>query len=246
MVTPFKRLLFLVLFSGLMAVAPLVEARRGGGGAGGGPPVIFIPPSGGGGLGRATGGGFGNGIGRGGAVPGSYIRPGESGGSHTRGGADGYVRHRSVGDAYTRRGSAESYSSDSPRYRFKQRERTALAYEGYSTKHRSYERKKHYDRYKRHEWKHRRHGNHHHRHHKRHKQFIYFYDGWWYDTPWWTYTYYDERLSCSEARWIVQQHYRRVRTLECSGRIYTFTAVNNRGRIIELSVNSLTGDYWRS
>jgi hypothetical protein len=88
----------------------------------------------------------------------------------------------------------------------------------------------------------------HKRHHHRHGKYQYYYAGWWYLDPWWTYglePYYENQLSCAEARLIVRQHYDRVRTIECRGRIYTFTAVDNRGRLVEMSVNSITGAYWR-
>jgi hypothetical protein len=84
--------------------------------------------------------------------------------------------------------------------------------------------------------------------HKRHRhrqgRYQYYYAGWWYLDPWWAYDYYDDQLSCTEARWIVRQYYDRLRTIECGGRIYTFTAVDNRGRLVEVSVNSITGAYW--
>jgi hypothetical protein len=55
-----------------------------------------------------------------------------------------------------------------------------------------------------------------------------------------------DRLTCGLARRIVRLRYNRVRTIECRGRIYTFRAVNKRGRTVRISVNARTGAYWRS
>jgi hypothetical protein len=54
------------------------------------------------------------------------------------------------------------------------------------------------------------------------------------------------RLSCWQARQLVRDRgFRRVRTVECHGRVYTFEA-RRRGRIVLVSVNSRTGAVWRS
>jgi hypothetical protein len=82
---------------------------------------------------------------------------------------------------------------------------------------------------------------------KRDKDHVHFYGGFWYASPFWMLgPVYSNRLSCAEARRIVRERYNRVRTIECNGRIYTFAAVNHRGRVISVSVNSHTGSYWRS
>jgi hypothetical protein len=77
----------------------------------------------------------------------------------------------------------------------------------------------------------------------------FFLGGFWYASPFWTFglaPFDRDRLSCGEARRIVDRRFDRVRTIECRGRIYTFRAVNNRGRTVRISVNSLTGNFWRS
>ena len=74
-----------------------------------------------------------------------------------------------------------------------------------------------------------------------------YHDGYgWYD-----YRRYGEfrghrnRLSCREARRLVDRRYDRVRVRECNGRTYTFTAENRRGKRIVVYVNSRTGAIWR-
>jgi hypothetical protein len=83
---------------------------------------------------------------------------------------------------------------------------------------------------------------------KRDNDHVHFYGGFWYASPFWMLSapVYGNRMSCAEARRILRQRYDRVRTIECNGRIYTFAAVNNRGRVLEVSFNSRTGSYWRS
>lgn len=72
-----------------------------------------------------------------------------------------------------------------------------------------------------------------------------YYDGYgWYD-----YGRYGEfrrnRLSCGQARRIVDRRYNRVRVRECNGRTYTFTAQTRRGARVIIYVNSRTGAMWR-
>jgi hypothetical protein len=85
-----------------------------------------------------------------------------------------------------------------------------------------------------------------------------FYNGYYYETPWWTlpliigggiatdnYGNGYDRLSCGEARAKVRYSgYRNVSTIECNGRTYTFEATR-RGRDITVYVNSRTGAMWR-
>jgi len=53
-------------------------------------------------------------------------------------------------------------------------------------------------------------------------------------------------ISCGEARRLVDRSgFDRVRTVECSGRTYTFRAINNRGRLVTVYVNARTGAVWR-
>ena len=73
-----------------------------------------------------------------------------------------------------------------------------------------------------------------------------YYDGYgWYD-----YGRYGDfrnrhRISCSQARRIVDRRFDRVRVRECNGRTYTFTAEDRRGRRVTVYVNSRTGAMWR-
>lgn len=94
----------------------------------------------------------------------------------------------------------------------------------------------------------RRHGS---RKRERDRDHRFFLNGFWYAIPFWT-TYglatpfYDDRLSCREARRLVDRRYNRVRTIECRGRTYTFRAFNNRGRAFTVTVDARSGDMWRS
>ena len=85
-----------------------------------------------------------------------------------------------------------------------------------------------------------------------------FYNGYYYETPWWTlpliiggtiandgYGNGYNRLSCGEARAKVRYSgFRNVSTVECNGRTYTFEATR-RGRDVTVFVNSRTGAVWR-
>ena len=80
---------------------------------------------------------------------------------------------------------------------------------------------------------------------KRDKDHRFFFGGFWYAAPFWTYGLsVNDRLSCGEARRIVNRRFDRVRTIECRGSVYTFRAINSRGRAVIVSVNSRTGNYW--
>jgi hypothetical protein len=74
-----------------------------------------------------------------------------------------------------------------------------------------------------------------------------YYDGYgWYD-----YRRYGEfrgnrnRLSCRQARRLVDRRYNNVRVRECNGRTYTFRAVTRNGKRVTVYVNSRTGAIWR-
>lgn len=55
-----------------------------------------------------------------------------------------------------------------------------------------------------------------------------------------------DRMSCGEARRMVDRSgYNRVRVVECSGRTYTFRALNRRGNPVTVYVNSRSGAIWR-
>ena len=225
---PAKVLLILgLLLGGLLLAVPSSEARDRGGSHGGGDggTIILIPPSGG-------GGGYGAG-GR------DHMRNG--------GGSDSYIRRGDddlSGSIGRRQSKTEDFyrPSDSQKFIYRKRhgfeeKRRDGKYSDVSKWRRAHDDVDHHEHKRHHHHKHK-------RHHHRHGKFQYYYAGWWYLNPWWTYGY-EDRLSCTEARLIVQQHYDRVRTIECRGRIYTFTAVDNRGRLVEVSVNSITGAYWR-
>jgi hypothetical protein len=54
-----------------------------------------------------------------------------------------------------------------------------------------------------------------------------------------------DRLTCNQARRLVDQRYNRVRVRECNGRVYTFRAETRRGNRVTVYVNSRTGAIWR-
>ncbi|HEY7766349.1 MAG TPA: hypothetical protein VIB38_15280 [Aestuariivirgaceae bacterium] len=57
---------------------------------------------------------------------------------------------------------------------------------------------------------------------------------------------YRRKMSCWQARQLLRDRgFRRVRTLECNGRVYTFRVLR-RGRPVIISVNARTGGVWRS
>lgn len=54
------------------------------------------------------------------------------------------------------------------------------------------------------------------------------------------------QMSCWEARRLVDHSgYDRVRTIECGGRTYTFSAIARNGRLVTIYVNARTGALWR-
>lgn len=76
-----------------------------------------------------------------------------------------------------------------------------------------------------------------------------YYDGYgWYDYGRYG-TFHNRRggwMSCGEARRLVDRSgYDRVRTVECSGRTYTFRALKRNGRQVMVYVNARTGAMWR-
>ncbi len=76
-----------------------------------------------------------------------------------------------------------------------------------------------------------------------------YYDGYgWYDYGRWgdfRRHHRSDRLSCREARRLVDRRFDRVRVVECNGRTYTFRAENRRGKRVTVYVNSRTGAIWR-
>jgi hypothetical protein len=53
-------------------------------------------------------------------------------------------------------------------------------------------------------------------------------------------------MSCGEARRLVDRSgYDGVRIVNCSGRTYSFRAINQRGRAVMVYVNARTGAIWR-
>jgi hypothetical protein len=79
---------------------------------------------------------------------------------------------------------------------------------------------------------------------RRHKndRFRFHFGGFWYPQPYWLgYGLVVPRLSCGEGRAIVRDRgFRRVRTLECQGRTYTYLG-HRRGDAYRILVNSRTG-----
>jgi len=60
------------------------------------------------------------------------------------------------------------------------------------------------------------------------------------------YPYHRRKLSCWQARELVRDRgFRRVRTIECFGRIYTFRAMR-LGHPVTINVNARTGAMWRA
>jgi len=72
-------------------------------------------------------------------------------------------------------------------------------------------------------------------------RYRYYYGGYWYLEPYWTLPIYG-RVSCGEGRAIVDDSgFNRVRTIECSGRNYTYAA-RRHGDNFRVGVNSRTGE----
>lgn len=73
-----------------------------------------------------------------------------------------------------------------------------------------------------------------------------YYDGYgWYDYRRYGDNFRNRRLSCNQARRLVDRRYDRVRVRECNGRVYTFSAETRRGNRVVVYVNSRTGAMWR-
>jgi len=70
--------------------------------------------------------------------------------------------------------------------------------------------------------------------------------GWYQYQPGYQFHYGNRgRISCGEAKQIVRENgFRNVRTRECEGRTYTFTAMK-RGHRVLVFVNSKNGNVWR-
>ena len=70
--------------------------------------------------------------------------------------------------------------------------------------------------------------------------------GWYQYQPSYQFQYGNRgRISCGEAKSIVRENgFRNVRTRECEGRTYTFTAMK-RGHRVLVFVNSRNGAVWR-
>lgn len=72
-------------------------------------------------------------------------------------------------------------------------------------------------------------------------RYRYYYGGYWYLEPYWNVPIYS-RVSCGEGRSIVNDSgFYRVRTIECSGRNYTYSA-HRRGDVFRVAINSRTGE----
>lgn len=77
-------------------------------------------------------------------------------------------------------------------------------------------------------------------------RFRFFFGGYWYPEPYWTYGAYGPymgyagRVSCGEGRHIVAERYNRVRVVECNGRIYTYLG-RRHGDTFRIMLNSRSG-----
>lgn len=91
----------------------------------------------------------------------------------------------------------------------------------------------------------------HRRKRNRDTNFRFYFNGFFYPEPYWLNDGYIgspyrrrgiARIGCAEGREIVADRgYRRVRTVECSGRVYTYTASRN-GRLFRFQVDARDGD----
>jgi hypothetical protein len=84
--------------------------------------------------------------------------------------------------------------------------------------------------------------NRHERRRKKDAKFRFFFGGFWYPEPYWRYgLVVSPRIGCREGRGIVADSgFRRVRIVECAGRIYTYTG-RRGGRLFEISLSSRSG-----
>jgi hypothetical protein len=83
--------------------------------------------------------------------------------------------------------------------------------------------------------------NRHKRNRNKDARYRYYYGGYWYLEPYWTGPV-NTRVSCGEGRAIINDSgFNRVRTIECSGRNYTYAARRN-GNNVRIGLNSRTGE----
>jgi len=81
----------------------------------------------------------------------------------------------------------------------------------------------------------------HQRRRSRSATFHFYYEGYWYDQPYWqAYGVRSSRVSCGEGRAIVAEHFNRVRVIECDGGIYTYLG-RREGDTFRVMLNSRTG-----
>lgn len=83
--------------------------------------------------------------------------------------------------------------------------------------------------------------NRHKRSRNKDSRYRYYYGGYWYLEPYWTGPVFS-RVSCGEGRAIINDSgFNRVRTIECSGRNYTYAA-RRHGDTFRVALNSRTGE----
>jgi hypothetical protein len=83
--------------------------------------------------------------------------------------------------------------------------------------------------------------NRHKRNRNKDARYRYYYGGYWYLEPYWTGPV-NSRVSCGEGREIINDSgFNRVRTIECSGRNYTYAA-RRHGDNFRVGLNSRTGE----
>ena len=83
--------------------------------------------------------------------------------------------------------------------------------------------------------------NRHKRSRNKDSRYRYYYGGYWYLEPYWMGPVFS-RVSCGEGRAIVNDSgFNRVRTIECSGRNYTYAA-RRHGDTFRVALNSRTGE----
>lgn len=84
--------------------------------------------------------------------------------------------------------------------------------------------------------------NRHERRRNKDDRFRFFFGGFWYPEPYWRYgLVINPRVSCGEGRLIVRDRgFRRVRTVECRGRTYTYLG-RRHGDTFRVILSSRTG-----
>lgn len=82
-------------------------------------------------------------------------------------------------------------------------------------------------------------GRHHRRRH-RDATFRFYFDGYWYEQPYWEVYAIRGRVSCGEGRAIVASRFNRVRVIECNGGTYTYMG-RRQGDTYRILLNSRTG-----